>query len=473
MSTALDRNTERLTRGSILRALLTLSFPIVLANLIHTCHQLVNTFWVGRLGAEAVAAVSASFPIIFLMLSLGVGFSIAGSILIAQYAGARNQAMVNHVAAQTLLLNMIVAFAFAIIGYATSPWLLRWMGIGDDIFAESLHYLRVSFLSLPFVFIFTMFQSILRGVGEVKAPLHLVTLSVFINLALDPLFIFGWGPVPAGGVSGAAYATLVAQGLVALISLHLLFSDRFGIQLRRADFPPDRTLIKHMLHLGVPSSIEQSTQALGITAMTALVSHFGTIAIAAYGMGFRFFTFVLIPAYGISMATSTLVGQSLGAGDIQRANATARSCSRIGFWVLACMTVLLIASAVPLVRVFIPNDPELQAMGADAVRIMALSFAPIGLQMGLIGAFRGAGNTLVPLIATSVNIWILQIPLAWVLSTHTALGTHGLWLSYSLASIATTAYLAFRFRYGNWQNTRLTSAARQSTTQIPVGEIHR
>lgn len=465
MSHPMNENNERLTRltqGSIGKALLTLSAPIVLANLIHTCHQLVNTFWVGRLGSHAVAAVSTSFPIVFLILSLGGGFSVAGSILVAQYAGARSHTMVNHVAAQTLLLNTVIAFALTIVGYLAAPWLLRAMGIEQDIFEKSLQYLRVSFLSVPFVFVFTMFQSILRGIGEVKAPLRLVSLSVFINLVLDPLFIFGWGPIPAGGVTGAAFATLIAQALVAIISLRLLFSKRFGIQLRRADLPPDRTLIQRMLRLGIPSSIEQSAQALGITIMTAQVSHFGTLAIAAYGMGFRFFTFVLIPAFGISMATTTLVGHSLGAGDPRRAEAVARTCSRIAFLTLAGTTILLIATASPLVAFFVPHDPALQVMGTDAVRLMALAFAPIGLQMGLIGAFRGAGDTLVPLIATSINIWLLQIPLAWILSRHTSLGTNGLWLSYALANTVTTIHLALRFRYSDWRNTRLASAVQHS-----------
>jgi len=261
MDDTLHRTVTRLTQLSIPRALAALALPIVLANTLLTAHQLVNTFWVGRLGAPAVAAVSVSFPVIFLLVSVGGGLSVAGSILIAQYAGARDSRSVNHVSAQTMLMVVAVSALFSALGYPLAGPLLHAMGIGADIFEESTRYLQVSFLGIVFMFAFETSQSILRGVGEVKIPLYVIAFSVVLNLILDPLFIFGLGPVPAGGVVGAAYATLVTQGLAAAVGLAVLLRNRYGVQLRRLDFVPDIPLIRRIFRLGLPASVEQSAVA--------------------------------------------------------------------------------------------------------------------------------------------------------------------------------------------------------------------
>jgi Na+-driven multidrug efflux pump len=196
MHNTLDQNVIRLSQGSIGKALFELSVPIVLSNTLYTSHQLVNAFWVGRLGAGAVAAVSVNFPVLFLMVSLGGGLAVAGSILVTQYAGARNYTAVNHVSAQTLLMVVATSAVLSVIGYVLVTPILRWMGTGADIFEDSAHYMRVSFMGIVFMFTFAMFQSILRGIGEVKIPLYVIALSVILNLILDPLFM---GAGTAGG----------------------------------------------------------------------------------------------------------------------------------------------------------------------------------------------------------------------------------------------------------------------------------
>ena len=203
---------QRLTEGSIVRSLVALSLPIVFANILQTAYQLVDTFWVGRLGGEAVAAVSVSFPLIFLMIALGGGLAVAGSVLVAQYVGARNAARVNHVTAQTLLMVGVVSVLLAAVGYGSSAYALGLMGVTPPTLGDATRYLQVSFLGLPFTFGYFVYQSVLRGIGEVRAPVYIVFGTVLLNLALDPLFIFGWGPIPGAGVTGAAYATIGTQG---------------------------------------------------------------------------------------------------------------------------------------------------------------------------------------------------------------------------------------------------------------------
>ncbi len=198
----------KLTEGPILRSLLTLAVPLILANILQAAYQLIDAFWVGRLGGNAVAAVSVSFPVMFLSISLGLGFAVAGSILIAQYFGAKDHRNVDHVAAQTILMIILISVFLGIIGYLLSPLFLQALGVAPEVYSGALSFMRVSFIGLIFNFVFFMFQSILRGVGEVRIPVYIVLGTVILNFGLDPLFIYGWGSIPACGVAGAAIATV-------------------------------------------------------------------------------------------------------------------------------------------------------------------------------------------------------------------------------------------------------------------------
>src|SRR3954471_5699658 len=222
---------NKLLEGPILRSLLTLAVPIALANVLQAAYQLIDAFWVGRLGETAVAAVSVSTPVMFLTVGLGAGFAIAGSTLTAQYFGARNQEMVDHVAAQTLVTIVTISLVLGILGYVAAPGLLRLMGVAPDVFPGALGFMRVSFVGLVFNFFFFMFQSIMRGIGEAKLPVFIVLGTVILNFILDPPFIFGWGPIPAQGVRGAAIATLSTQSLAALVGLVVLLGGRYSVHL--------------------------------------------------------------------------------------------------------------------------------------------------------------------------------------------------------------------------------------------------
>jgi putative MATE family efflux protein len=201
----------RLLEGSIVRSLFLLAVPIMGANVLQVAYQLIDAFWVGRLGADAVAAVSISMPIIFLSVSAGMGFAIAGTTLIAQYVGAGDRAMVDHVAAQTLLSIIAVSVVLGAIGFVLSPHILDLMGVTPVVHDAANAFLRITFISLPFMFGYFMFQSLLRGVGQVTVPLYIVAATVLVNFIVDPIFIFGKFGFPALGVMGAALATLLAQ----------------------------------------------------------------------------------------------------------------------------------------------------------------------------------------------------------------------------------------------------------------------
>lgn len=446
----------KLLEGSIVKSLFTLTVPIILANILQVGYQLTDAFWVGRLGSAAVASVSISFPITFLLISLGGGFAIAGSILIAQYVGARNDKMVNHVAAQTILMVSLVSVVLGAVGYFLAPTILHLMGVAPDVFADAVGFMRVSFVGLVFTFGFVMFQSIMRGIGQVKMPMYIVLGTVILNFALDPIFIFGWGRIPGYGVMGAAMATFGTQTLAALIGFIILLNGKYGIHLKFADFTPDFKFINKAFWLGLPASIEQSARALGMTMMISLITGFGTLAVAGYGAGSNILQFVVIPALGLSMAISVLVGQNLGAGNIKRAADTARLGATISFIGLTIIGVLSFIFAPQLMSFFVPGEPLVIQAGTVFVRTVSLTFGFMGVQMALAGVFRAAGDMVATMILALVSLWVLQLPLAYVLSRHTSLGIRGIWWAFPISNILIALITVAWYAKGSWKKKKLT-----------------
>jgi putative MATE family efflux protein len=457
-----DNRRTLFLEGPITRALVTLAIPIILGNILQTGYQLTDAFWVGRLGAAAVAAVSVSFPVTFLVIALGSGLAMAGATLSAQYMGAGRQDMVNHVAAQTMVMVAISSVVLGGIGYALSPALLTLLGVAPDVYAGALGFMRVSFVGIIFVFIYAMFQALMRGIGQTRVPLFIVLGTVFLNFVLDPLFIFGWGPVPALGVMGAALATLVTQALAALIGIVIFLRGRHGIKLHWRALMPDPPYLKRAFFLGFPGSVELSTRGLGLMIMSFLVASFGTLTIAAYGVGSNVLQVVTIPAMGLSMAVSTLVGQNMGAGNIDRASRVARLGALCGFGVLSLTGIVAYLLAAQIVAFFIPGDPAVIAEGARFIRIMCLAWGGMGIQLSIVSAFRASGNMLIAMVIALVSQWMIQFPLAYVLSKHTILQAEGLWWSFPVTNVAVALIAIAWFARGSWKTTKLTEEAEQS-----------
>jgi putative MATE family efflux protein len=452
---ATDKKTLFL-EGSIGRALLTLAVPIILANLLQTGYQLTDAFWVGRLGADAVAAISVSFPVTFLVIALGSGLAMAGATMTAQYVGAGRQDMVNHVAAQTMLMVVITSVVFGAIGFVLAPALLELLGVAPAVYEGALGFLRVSFVGIIFVFVYAMFQALMRGVGQTRTPLMIVAGTVLLNFVLDPLFIFGWGPIPAQGVMGAAFATLTTQALAAVLGMIIFLRGRHGIALSWKGFRPDPPYLKRAFFLGLPGSVELSTRALGLMVMSFLVASFGTLAIATYGVGSSILQVITIPVMGVAMAVATLVGQNIGAGNIERAASITWLGTVVSFGLLSLLGGVAWLCAPWLVKFFIPNDPAVIAGGAHFIRIMCLAWGGIGIQLCIVSAFRASGNMLSAMVIAMVSQWMIQFPLAYILGKHTQLGADGLWWSFPVTNVAVALISLAWFARGSWKTARLT-----------------
>jgi putative MATE family efflux protein len=437
--------------GPLGAALIRLAVPITLGNLLQTGYQLTDAFWVGRLGVAAVAAVSISFPVNFLVIALGAGFGIAGATLSAQYMGAGRQDMVNHVAAQTMMMVTLTSAVLGAAGFALAPYLLELLGVAPDVYAGALGFMRVSFVGIIFVFAYGMFQALMRGVGETRTPLMIVAGTVLLNFLLDPLFIFGFGPLPPQGVMGAALATLATQGLAAALGIAIFLRGRHGIQLSWRGFRPDPVYIKRAFFLGLPGSIELSTRGLGPMLLSFLVAGFGTVTLAAYGVGSNILQFVTIPAWGMSQAVSTLVSQNMGARNLERGARVAWLGAGASFVILSVVGLVAYVLAPALVAFFVPRSPEVITEGAQFIRIMCLAWGGIGVQLCVVSAFRASGNMLAAMVIALVSQFVLQFPLAYILSKHTSLQAFGLWWSFPITTIIVAAGSLCWFAQGGWQ----------------------
>ncbi|MBS9523360.1 MATE family efflux transporter [Litoribacter ruber] len=442
---------KKFTEGKILSSLVSLAGPIILANILQTAYQLIDTFWLGRLGANAVAAVSLSFPILFLILAIGGGLTLAGTVMVAQHHGAEDQEQVNYSSSQTVIVIFWVSLVLSVIGFFAARPMMTLVGAGPEILEDSVSYFKVSSIGFIFLFMFFVFQSLMRGIGNVMLPVYVILVTVFLNLVLDPLFIFGFGPIPGFGVAGAAVASVITQGLSAATGIYLLFRGKIGIRVKlsmmRFDFP----WVKKMVYLGIPSSVEQSTRALAMVMMIILVTSFGSEVVAAYGIGARILSFVIIPALGFAIATTSLVGQNIGARKIKRAEKVGNLSANIAFFGLTFIGILLFIFAEPLTAFFVPNEPTVIRDGALFIKIMAPSFGLLGVQQILNGVFNGAGFTKASMFISILSLWVIRFPLAYVLAYKTPLGYEGIWWAFPASNLVAAIVAFVYFKMGYWK----------------------
>lgn len=433
----------------LLKPLLALAIPIMTGGAVQTSYHLVNAFWVGRLDAQAVATIAFCFPVSLLMISLGSGLTLAGTILIAQHFGAKNHQQVSATAAQTLTAAAILSVVMTVAGYFAIPFITHVLGVSEALLDDTKAYLVITFAGSLFLFLNLTYQAILRGIGNSRAPLPIIFASVIINAALDPLLIFGWGPIEPLGVIGAAYATLITLIISSIAGIRLMLGPRFGLTLSWKQLSPRWPVIITLFRVGLPASVEQGSQALFVSVMTVLAAKFGTVVLAAYGIVSRLLIFMVIPALSLSMAASILAGQSTGAGNPNQVVQVGRSTAVFNLLLMLSIAAVFFTFASPIMHFFVSNDEELIATGTIVLRIFALSFPCNGILLALSGTFRGAGDTFNTMLLTLMGIWAVQLPLAVVLSQHTSLAEIGLWCSAPLATLinATLAILYFKSRY--------------------------
>ncbi|MFP4427485.1 MAG: MATE family efflux transporter [Spirochaetaceae bacterium] len=433
----------------LLPRLITLSVPIMLTNLLQVTYNLVDAWFLGRVSAEAVSAPSIAFSIVFFLAVFGMGFSQAGTTLVSQSHGAGRRHSVDFYAAQTVSLVTLTGLVVGVVGALSVEPLLALLRVPTAALHETRIYMRIIFAAVPFMFFFFVLQGVLQGVGDSITALKIQLVTVSLNAVLDPLLIFGVGPIPALGVAGAATATLVSRVLSAVAILMILFRGKEGLRIHKRDLWPRDGAWRKLIAIGVPLATGQGVAALGFTVLQGVVNGFGVAVIAAFGVGNRIIGLFNMPAIGLSRGTAALVGQELGAGR----GTEARKVVRLS--ILAMLAFIVPAMGLTFffgneVMRFFVDDPEVIAQGAVLFRVVSVSVIPFTLFTVINGAFQGGGVTRPVMILSILRLWGIRVPLAMFLAWNLALGPVGIWYSMFVSNILTATLGFLLLRRGTW-----------------------
>ncbi len=457
-----------------MRPMFRLAWPIVALQLLQVTYNIADTFWLGQFDTDALAAISLAFPLIFLLISLAGGFTAAGSILVAQYTGADSDHSAGRVAGQTLSFVSVLAIGLGIVGYLLTEDMLAALPSQQEtkeaVIPLAADYMEVFFLGIVFMFGFFVFSSVMRGYGDTKTPMRVMLASVAVNVVIDPILIFGVGPVPQLGIQGAAIATVASRGLGSILGIYILFFTDAGPDVDVSHLRPDLDVVRDIVRLGVPTALEQSASAFAMVTLTAMIVLFAPPVVAAYGLGNRIASLIFLPAMGLGRATNTMVGQNLGAGNAARAERAVHLAATVAAGILLVVAVVVYLFPEPLVNAFvnenIDNATATIDYSADYIRVRAFEFAFIGVLQVVLGAYRGAGNTKTALAFSLVALWIGRVATVGVLAfdpipligtvpftdfTGYGLGPDGFWTGMALGNIVGGIAAALWFTRGTWK----------------------
>ncbi len=437
-----------LTEGSITRAIAHLGVPLIATSLLQSAFNLVDMFFVGRLGPSSLAAVTLSGIVIALLITAAIGISIGTLALVARYWGARRYREAALVVGQSFHLSLLLSLLFGVGGWFLARPLLGFLGGSGEVLELAVTYFRIISAGAWTIFIFVTFSSALKGSGDAWTPLKVMALGVVVNCLLDPLLIFGWGPVPALGVPGSALATVLSRLVTVAVIIyrtrpkrsHLDLSGAFG----RVSFP----LLGRILRIGFFSSVEMLLRSVAMIALLRFVSVYGTAALAAYGIGTRLRAVVLMPGIGLGYSSGILVGQNLGAGQPKRAHRTAWATWGIYQAVIIPLIAGFFIFAREVVGLF-SRDPEVLLAGAVFIRYLAVSFFFLALTLVFGKSLNGAGDTAGPMAITGFSLLGMVGFLLWPGSA--GFGLEGIWKAILGATALNGILMAWWFQRGRWR----------------------
>ncbi|ELZ13792.1 MATE efflux family protein [Halovivax asiaticus JCM 14624] len=463
-----DRKGIDMTTGAITPKLFHLSWPLVLGNLLQTVYNLADMFWVGQIPGDqdvGVAAVSLMFPLSWMFVSTAMGLTAATISLVSQYVGADRRRTADRAVAQSILLAIAASSVLAVVGLYFRRPILRLMGAQGPVFADSLAYIEVIFLTLPLTFCFFVFRSALQGAGDTRTAMWLVLISAGINVVIDPFFILGWGPFPAMGTRGAGIATFISRGVATAAGIYILLQGTYGVELHLGDLRPDPAMLYRLLDVGYPATLDGWVRSFASVAMAGFVARFGGAAIAAYGIGVRLMSVTWSVSGAVGQATASGVGQNLGAGLPERARTVARTATLGTMGFIAICAALVFGFPHEAMGVFVDRRATIQE-GVLFLRIVAPFWAFFSAVMVIQGAFRGAGNTREAMVLSLLSRWVFRVPVALVLAftavtvPYTSItiptapsidyGVSGIWIAYAVGMAATFVVAVVWFRVGNW-----------------------
>jgi putative MATE family efflux protein len=439
-----------LTSGSIHRAIWYLAPAMALETGILNVSDLLDAYWVSRLGSAALAAVTFGLAVRWVVNSLSMGLGIGGLAVVSRRIGARDQEAADQATGQAILLGLTISLLLATIGLAVARPLLVAMGAEAEVLPLGLTYLRITFLgSFTWVLVYVI-NSMIRGAGDARLAMWVQLVSVAIIVVSEPILVLGLGPVPKLGVAGSAGAYVLGFGGGLLLQILSLARGKTHIRLQLQHLRPNRALMGRVASIALPSVVQMALRATSNMVLVALVGAFGTFAAAGYGLADRFLLIILVPCFGLGNTSGTLVGQNLGASQPDRAERCAGWVSAYAAAYMLIVTTLLFVFAEPLIAFFDPT-PEVVGIGAACIRIITFSLVFDGIGFVLGRGLDGAGNTQPSAVVNLLTLWGVQLPLAFALSQWLGFGLTGIWIGRALANVSNGLLYAMWFRRGKWK----------------------
>jgi len=442
------------TAGSLNQAILALAIPMVLEMVLESLFAVVDVFWVGRLGADAIATVGLTEAVLTLVFAVAMGLGMSTTAMVARRIGEKDAPGAAVAAVQAIGLGLLAAALIGIPSLIYAPDLLRLMGASPEIVATGSGYARIALGGSGVVLMLFLNNAIFRGAGDAAIAMRLLWVSNIINLILDPCLIFGLGPFPRLGVTGAALATLTGRSIGMLYQFYRLLRGSERIKILRSQIRVDGGVLARLLRLSFTAMLQFLIAQASWLGLIRIVSLFGAQALAGYTIAIRIVIFIILPSWGLSNAAATMVGQNLGAGKPERASA---SVWRAGFYnmlFLGACGVVFIIFAEPIARLF-TQDPVVVRQAALCLRILSYGNIAYAYGMVMLQSFNGAGDTLTPTLVNLVGFWLMEIPVAYWLAVPLGYRSSGVYFSIVIAQAAMAIASIILFRQGRWQRQKV------------------
>jgi putative MATE family efflux protein len=447
---AVSGTEQDFTEGKLSKAILLLSIPAVLEMIMESIFVVVDIFFVSKLGADAVATVGLTESLVTIVYAVSLGLATATTSMVSRRIGEKNPGKASETAFQAILTGIIVSLIIGIPGSIYSGKLLEIMGASDAIMGQLSGYTRIMLGGNVVIMLLFIINAVFRSAGDAAVAMRVLWVGNIINIILDPCLIFGMGPFPELGVTGAAVATTTGRGIAVLYQFWLLFFGKKRIQLSIKQLTINVKIITRLIRLSLGSIGQNLIGTISWIALVRIISIFGSEIVAGYTIAIRIVSFVLLPSWGISNAASTLVGQNLGAKKPDRAERAVLVTGWINMILLGIVGFFLVLFPAYFISLFIDDGPVLTS-GTECLRIISIGFIAYGFGMVLVNSFNGAGDTTTPLKINIFAFWLIEIPLAWILAIKLGMNQQGVFTAIVIAESIMTLTAWLVFRRGKWK----------------------
>jgi putative MATE family efflux protein len=452
---ALSGQEQDYTQGSIRRAVFLLAVPMILEMCMESVFALVDIYFVGKLNQkEAISTVVLTESVITIVYSIAIGLSMAATAMVARRIGEKDPKAASKAGMQSLLIAFVVTAIVSITGLIFAPDILKLMGASAETIRIGANFTRIIFGGSIVIMLLFLINGIFRGAGDASMAMRSLWIANICNIILCPILIHGAGPIPAFGITGAAIATTTGRGIGVLYQLYHLFSGKRTIKIRIHDFVPDWPIIKSIVNIASTGTAQFLIASASWMVLTRIMAVFGDAAVDGYGVAIRLIMFFLLPAWGLSNAAATLVGQNLGARQPERAEQSVWKTVQFNLIFMVFVTLVFLLFAQPIVE-FMNKDASIVAYGVQALRIISLGYIFYGVGMVVTNAFNGAGDTKTPTLINIFGFWLFQVPLAYLLAIVFKLGPKGVFIAIVLAETGISIAGIILFKKGNWKKIKI------------------